>query len=281
MKKAGNIAILISIILILAGCVISFIGLSSIGFNFKEMSNVKFNSETVNIEEDFSDIYINSTFCDIRILPSPDGITKVYYEETEHYEISVSTENKKLSVIQTDLQEWNIFFGINFDTPQITVYLADDEFGKLTISNTSGDIEVSENLTFSDAEILTASGDIDISAQINGDVYISLTSGDIEASNIRCKDLSITGTSGDVELKNVIAEGHIEIKTVSGDISLDDCDGGTLKLKAISGDISGTLLSGKDFQPKTVSGDIRITGGKTGGICDVETTSGNIRFRTK
>jgi DUF4097 and DUF4098 domain-containing protein YvlB len=72
----------------------------------------------------------------------------------------------------------------------------------------------------------------------------------------------------------------LEIRTASGDVSMLQSDAGHIVIDTTSGEVEISLLSGKDFQVSSTSGDLSYPASDaTGGICRVETTSGDIEIR--
>ncbi len=173
-----------------------------------------------------------------------------------------------------------------------------DTHGALKLSSTSGDLTV-DGVRAESLRAETTSGDVAMdgirakslsaettsgelllsSAKVTGEVRVSTTSGDMELKALRCGTLRTESTSGDTELADVIAEGRLEAESVSGGIAFDGCDASELRIETTSGDVGGTLLSPKRFETDTVSGEVRAPYDEDGGLCKVNTTSGDIRFR--
>jgi len=320
MKKSKIIALIVAAVLIVCGICISVFALKKVDFNFKEMSSMKSVSNSYQIDENFSGISVEGAACDVLLAVSKDGDCRVICDESDKVYHKVTVENDTLTIKSKDTRKWYEHIGFFWTEMKVTVYLPQGEFGKLNISTASGDVQVGGDLSFDEITISVASGDIAFSGKVqnelsvkttsgdvsikngssgsleakssSGDVKVNsfksagnfslkCTSGDVEVVDAECVNLSAKVTSGDVEFSRVVASGHSAVETTSGDIKLSDCDSGSLLLKSGSGDITGTLLSEKIFYADTGSGDIDVPRSSSGGKCEIETGSGDIKFRIK
>jgi DUF4097 and DUF4098 domain-containing protein YvlB len=90
-------------------------------------------------------------------------------------------------------------------------------------------------------------------------------------------ELTVAVISGDVNLPAGFSFGDINISTVSGDITLDKCDGATIDIATVSGDVKAHLLTDKTFHIDTDSGTVNVPESVSGaGDCRIDTTSGDI-----
>ena len=90
---------------------------------------------------------------------------------------------------------------------------------------------------------------------------------------------SMTTTSGDISLKETVIDADIFIKSTSGEVSLESCDGSEITIKTISGDVEGSLRSVKNFITHTTSGDVYVPDSdSSASTCEITTTSGDIHI---
>ncbi len=281
----------------------------------------QYSSETVAIDGIFRDIDIDSRTEDLTILPAEDGVCKAVFYGSDRQKHEVSVEGKTLFIRITEEGKW--YDRIAFFSSQktgIELYLTEPQYSSLRIKGSTGDIEVTEQLSFEDIDIasgtgdvicrasvsgkisvrtgtgdvtledmsagavsiVTASGDTDMrSAETTGDIKIKSASGDICMEEVSCRNVDITTASGDLDLAGVRAEEEMEIGSISGDTSLRRCDASALSIKSSSGGISGTLLSEKKFDAKSRNGDVKVPISTDGGSCMIRTISGDIRMRVK
>ena len=111
-----------------------------------------------------------------------------------------------------------------------------NQIGAANLSTISGDINIDNHK--GQVEIVSKSGDINIEdCEIKG--LIKTYSGDICIDDGFIQDLEMAVFSGDIEIRNAKADGEIQCKTFSGDISA--------KLQAQSAFVNGVTASGELF----------------------------------
>lgn len=315
MKAAKN-TLIVALAFIIIGLFISLGGLIAMDFKFTELNTADFVTNTYSVSEEFTNISVKSAECNVRLLFSDDDSCKVVCNERDNITHSVTVENGTLIIDRTDKRKWYEHIGIFFGKMEIIVYLPKTEYESLYVSTVSGDIEVSDDFTFAEADIHNTSGDVNFSAFVNKDLSVKTVSGKIKVNDIQCESVTLQSTSGDVDLsvsvneelyvktvsgsikltdiqcKNVTAQstsggiifskvtasGNIHIESTSGKVELLTCDADSLWIKTVSGDVYGRLLTDKIFITNTVSGSIDVPRSTSGGKCEVNTTSGSIKF---
>lgn len=212
------------------------------------------------------------------------------------------------------------FIGIYWQQLKVDIYLPKfSEYDNITV-NSARNIAVTSNLTFNDVKINTTIGSVTCDAYVKNNVDIDTTSGNIYMTDTKTMNIDVSTTSGeillygvqayerldaqctsgeiiitnstasfsnlsttsgDIDLTNYILDNDIRIECTSGDISLNDCDAENLDISTNSGDVTGTLLSEKIYSTNTNSGEVDIPLSGDGGLCKVETTSGDISISVK
>lgn len=151
--------------------------------------------------------------------------------------------------------------------------------GELIVQSTSGNI----TLTNSKVRALQAnctSGNIDLtSVTAEKNISVVCTSGNVKAEGVTGGTIAGKSQSGKIHFANVTVKGDMVLETTSGDIWLEESDASHLQIQSTSGNVNGTLLSEKIFIPRTTSGTIDVPdSAPSAGICEITTTSGDIRL---
>ena len=253
---------------------------------------------TYPVEGSFTDIAITDYYADVHLRPSRDGAISVSARDAEGVSRTVQVVNGTLTISRPEPTAGERIFHHEDDDPELTLYLPAGNYGALTVTTTSGDVETSAQLNFASASLTTVSGDIDLNGAVNGPVtclstsgdielrcptagavQIETTSGDVELTGCYVDSLNVLSTSGDIDLEHSVAAGAIVIDTTSGEISLERADAASLTLSTVSGEVEGSLLTSKNFSVSTSLGRVSVpTADPAGAPCTVTTTSGDIRL---
>ncbi len=304
--------------LVALGAIIFCIVMTKLGWDFKKLSTDKYVTNTHSITETFHNISIDTNTADIVFIPTDETETKVvcYEEEKSIHAVSVAEDTLVIKLINS--RKWYDHIGIHIGTPTITVYLPQDAYTSLLIDTSTGDIEIPGDFTFQNIDISGSTCDVNCAASVSEKIKVHVTTGDINLLNasagtldlsattgdialssvscnrdisakvttgdcylidVSCVNLQVTGTTGDIDLKNVISSGEFQLKVGSGHISFDRCDAATITAKTTTGDITGTLLSEKIIFAEATTGDINVPQSTTGGKCNVNTTTGDIKIQ--
>ena len=238
-------------------------------------------------------------------------------EEKITYTVSVSDGALSITSVDNRKWYEHISIGISTDSSKVSVYLPKSEYAALGISCRTGDVDMAKGLSFRAADISITTGDVECLANVSGllkiegttgdvtvealrvgaldvkvstgdvelsdvtsagEVNIKVSTGDVELSGVNCKGLSSDGNTGDISLENVVAAEKFNIVRTTGDITLEGCDAAEIFIKTDTGDVSGSLLSEKIFAAKTNTGDVRVPSSTTGGVCEIETNTGDIKI---
>lgn len=319
MKKSAKIWLITAGALILFGG-IAFLGLmSALKWDFKKLSTVKYETSTHEISEDFVGISISTDTADIVFARSDDERCKVVYYEEETAKNSVTAENGKL-VIKTENKKSGLdYIGFYFEQPKITVYLPSSEYNSLKVKESTGNVKISKDFIFKNVDINLSTGDVDFcspssesvkiktsagnigvnqasldtlelststgtvtvsSVKCSGDIEIKASTDRVSLTDITCKSFKSTGDTGDILLKNVIASEKLSIERSTGNVKFDGCDAAELDIETDTGDVTGNLLTEKVFITDTDTGEINVPKSATGGKCEIETDTGNIKIKT-
>ena len=79
-------------------------------------------------------------------------------------------------------------------------------------------------------------------------------------------------------MKDVIAANRFSIERSTGDVKFTRCDAAEIFVKTNTGNVTGSLLTDKVFLTDTDTGSVTVPKTATGGRCEIETDTGNIKI---
>ena len=314
MSSTTKIWIIIAFILIITGMVL-FAGLMfKNNFNFSALDTTAYVTNTYNITDDFTKISVTADTADIDFKLSTDNSCRVVCFEKESATHTVNIQNGALVITYNRPQSIKDTFSfINVNSPKITVYLPNKEYGELVIKGTTSDVNLPKSFSFESITIKATTSDVECRSSVTDFINIELTTGDvalenitanninitsstgdIEAENINCKDFSFTATTGEAEFENIkcenlnssattgditaencIASGTFSIVRDTGDVTLKHSDAAEFFMKTTTGDVMGSINTPKIFITKTDTGRINVPSSVTGGKCEITTDTGD------
>ena len=257
MKRSVKTALLLSCALILLGAALFTGAAVYMGFDLTKASMTPLlATNTYDVTEDFTSIYVNGGECSVKLLPSDDDTCKVVILETKKIHHTVKVTDGSLSINRWDDRSWLDHFGLYLYPLEVTIYLPQKEFDSLDINVASGNIDMAADFSFQN-------------------IRLSSSSGTIELRNISCEELTANVISGSIILSDCYAD-TVDLKATSGYIGFFNCDGKSITMKTVSGNINANLQSGKTFSVSTVSGSITVPPDSSPDTCTATTVSGNI-----
>ena len=317
MSKCKKIWLITAASLVLLGGILYVGVMTMLGWNFKNLSTVKYETNAYEISEAYQSISVVTDTADVIILPSEDGVTTVTCYEEQRIKHAVSVQDGTLVIDQTDTRKWYHYIGVSLESTKITVRIPAGEYEALSVKIITGDVDLSRGITFGNVDIkgntgdvecrsdvtsllsvkvgtgsievagisagamnLTAStGDIDLeSVTCAGDINLKVGSGDVELEDVTCVNLTGKTNTGDVEFSRVLTAGTVTLDTDTGSVEFERCDAAELRIATNTGSVRGTLLSEKIFVAKSDTGSIRVPETLKGGKCKITTNTGSIRI---
>ena len=307
----AKVWLVIAAVLILVGGLL-FVGvMSGLGWDFSRLSTVQYETNEYEITDAFHSVSIHTNTADVTVVPSEDKISRVVCHERVNEKHSVAVEDGTLVIRLTDTRKWYEHIGIFIDTPKITVYLPPSSHIEPVVipENQPGYVLLgkADNLSKAQAaveqalQITTATGAIHMENIIAGnialrvstgmvtladiicqeDVTVQVSTGQLRITGLQCKNLLSDGSTGNVHLENVIAEDSISVERSTGNVKFDGCDAEKIFVETDTGNVTGTLLTEKVFRAETDTGYIDVPKTTAGGICELETDTGNIKISLK
>ena len=315
--KTARIWIIVGACLIMLGMIVAVAALAMESFDLNIFVTTKYETNTYEITEGFSNISIDSDTADIVFVISENENCKVVCYESVKQNHDTFVNNDTLHIKINDQRKWFEYIGITTDSPEITVYLPTAEYGTLTVKESTGDVALPRELSFDNIDITTSTGDVRCLASATEDIKINTDTGDIQISQISaknvklsvstgritagditcagdvtvtvstgkatltdvsCLDLISDGSTGDLVLTNVVATGKFFIERSTGDVRFDACDAAELLIETDTGDVEGSLLTEKIFFVESDTGRINVPRTTNGGKCEITTDTGDVKI---
>lgn len=317
MRKSTKRGLIIATSLLLLGCILFAGVMTTLTWDFRKLSTVRYETNTHTISEVFDGISMKTDTADITFRLSDDGVARVECHEEVKANHFVAVQDGTLVIREDSQKAWYDYIGINLGSPRITVYLPEKAYAHLVIKGSTGDIDVPDAFTFKDVDIKLTTGDVTFSAsaagtvaikastgKINlknmaadalslsastgkitvsnvtcdGDIALRVSTGKAELDRVTCQNFTSNGSTGDMVLKAVVAAGKMTIERSTGNVRFDGADADELLVTTDTGDVAGSLLTDKVFITDTDTGRVDVPKSVAGGRCEISTDTGNIRI---
>ena len=319
MRKATKVGLVTATSFVLIGCIL-FVGVMTVlKWDFTKLQTVKFETNEYTVKEVYQNLSIVTDTADIAILPSQNVTHRVVCYEQQKVKHAVSVEDGTLKIEVQDTRKWYEYIGIVCETPTITVHIPAGEYGALSITSGTGNIEISKDFTFQCVDVAESTGNVAVRASALdemrirtttgniclenasvGSLDLSVTTGKIAVSHVTCKrdanvavstgktsvtdmqcqNLISSGSTGSISLNAVIAAETFTIQRSTGNVHFEGADAAEIFVQTDTGDVEGNLLTDKIFLVETDTGRVDVPKSVTGGKCEIHTDTGNIILKT-
>lgn len=314
MSKKKKI-LLITAVAVLTAILIFGGVMTAMGWDFRKLSTVKYETNSHKISEEFKSISVITDTSDVVFVPCDDSEITVVCRESKKQKHNVSVKDGTLVIEMCDTRKWYEYIGLDFGKREITVNIPQGEYKYLSVKNDTGDINVPSDFSFVSidisadtgdvkchasasckAEIETTTGGIDIKDISAGSLDLTVSTGNIDIRNVKChadmtvnvstgnvtldcvscNKLTSNGSTGNLKMKGVAAIQSFNIERSTGDVQLETCDAREIYITTDTGDIKGSLMSEKVFIVRSDTGKIDVPKTISGGRCELTTDTGDI-----
>ena len=278
MKKRTIIALIVAVLLVVAGGMLVVLGLSYAG---DVPAESKLAQQEVSFQESFDNISIDTADCDVKFAMfsgRDDCMVEIRtYEQVRH---NMVVEDGTLKIKMIDERNWSDHVGVfnmfgRIDSMEMTVYLPAAEYESLQIRTTTGDIALAQEPCFRDVVLRTNTGDISCTG-VSSDALDCMTStGDISVYNSAPNMLKLQSNTGDFKVSTVTG-GEIHMTTNTGEVDAENVNALMVTCKTETGDVELEQVLTDDYlQIRTDTGDVDVENCDAGRV-DIETDTGDV-----
>ncbi len=319
MSKTAKIWLIVAAVLTALGLLIFVGAVAACGMDFAKLGTVAYTTETYEVSGGFDKISIDVSTTEVELKLADDGRCEAVCYESDKVRHSARVESGTLVIDTVDTRKWWEYLTVSFDTPKMTLYLPESDYGALKIETDTGDIAVPSDFSFGTVDIDGDTSDVQLLASVSGEVKIELSTGrisldgvkagrlnlstntggiklnnvradgdaaietdtgEVQLANVLCVDLSVDSATGNVELKAVTA-GTLAVESNTGNVRFDGSDAQSITVNTDTGNVTGTLLSDKIFFAESDMGSVKVPKTSSGGRCEITTDTGNINISIK
>lgn len=270
-----SILIIVSLISILIGGGLFVIGMSLNNWNFANLDNSKYVTNTYELEEDFINFDIDTDTADIELIESTENKIEIFDKEEALYTVKVEENTLKVTLNNT-VNHINFF---NFKTPKISIYLSKANYELLDIKEDTGDIRIPTDFSFKNVNIDLNTGDTYLSCNVSNSINVKTDTGHINLKEMELNSIAISGDTGDVSLEKVAAK-NINIIVDTGRVKLTTILCENLDVKLTTGDfILEDVSCLTSLLSKASTGDMKANKLVVGGTLHIERNTGDVNLK--
>ena len=237
------------------------------------------------ISEDFQDIDVRVRISDVEFKASEDDVSRVVARESEkvHHEVTVYNDTLKIESVEENWK-WFDLRSLFRMTPSVTVYLPKENYNKLFVSSTTGDIRIPGGFSFDEVKAEASTGDVSVSGAILTVLTVKTTTGDITVKDFATSNMELSASTGKITVQSGTAgydanpllsviQGKVTVRVNTGALHMEDFSCGTLETSGNTGSIRmKNVLTRGDMTLERSTGSIHFES------CDAE--SGKIQIKT-
>lgn len=247
----------------------------------------------------FNKIDINIGTADVYLKKYSGTAPYVKCYETSYAKHEVEVEDNTLK-IDCNVKERYTFLMVS---PQrkIELYVPILTEYKFNIHRSTGDVFTDGDFNFSEFIAKGSTGDVSMSTNVvSGKLDIDQTTGDVKLYNVKASSIKLETSTGSTNLDMVKSVGELKLKsstgkhylnycdadkinieTSTGDVDLKSCEANSIDIKTSTGDVTAEFRTSKIVYAKSSTGNIDVPKSTSGGLCSIETSTGDIKVTFK
>ena len=238
------------------------------------------------ISEDFQDIDVRVRISDVEFKASEDDVSRVVARESEkvHHEVTVYNDTLKIESVEENWK-WFDLRSLFQMTPSVTVYLPKENYNKLFVSSTTGDIRIPGGFSFDEVKAEASTGDVSVAGTIRTTLSVKTSTGDITVKDFTANGMELSASTGKITIGSGRAGydvvpsflsakiGEVIVKVNTGALRMEDFACGSLETRGNTGSIHmKNVVTRGDMVLERSTGSIHFES------CDAE--SGKIQIKT-
>ena len=219
-------------------------------------------TRTHEITDAYKKILLDIKDAKVKIEPSIDNGTKLYFFESKKhpYKFFIEGDTLTIKLVKT---RWYNLLRVGVDRSEIRLYAPKSTLETISVKSNAGCVAISSIIC-------------------NGAIDIQTNTGNINLESVSCQTFHSKGNTGRISLNKLTATESVSIKRGTGRVSLNDSSASEFFVKTNTGSVCGRLPSNTVFTARTNTGKIKIPkppiGEVIGGRCEIKTNTGNIKF---
>ena len=297
----------------------SFVGLVALDLGVSLIYNkATETTSTHELKSSFNKINIDVSTSDVEFIKVDEGYGKVVCKETKKFKHTVKVEDNTLKIDFDYKYRFN--FLMLSPSFKVQVYIPNTTEYDLNAIRSTGDISVGKDFTFTDVKLGGSTGDVEFSANVknkvniesstgrvsisnmkpasidieistgsmhlkdincSGNIELKSTTGDKYLTNVKAKNLKVIASTGDTRIDNVILSEKLSVNASTGKVRIVESDANEIEIKTSTGDVDANFLTSKIVYAKTSTGDVDVPKSTSGGLCTIETSTGDIKVTFK
>ncbi len=224
--------------------VIAFFNTENYMVSFRDRNNFEGNSidevKTFGIDQ-LKEIYIHSVSSDVSVFSTDEEDIKIHFygrsalkSEKALPKLITNLEGSKLKI---EIEYPKVLFSWAAADVLLDIYIPRDYRDNVIIDAVSADVDIS-NLDINNFQCKTVSGDLKIKSLGSDNLTLKTTSGDVNIMDFT-GNLKADSVSGDIDVRYRVFDNNIDIKTISGKVTIDLPQNAEfyLKTNTVSGEV--------------------------------------------